>query len=316
MDLDELWRRFPKDVAAFDEAFPDEEACRRYLADARWGGVPTCSKCGCTDTWELSSGRFECQRCGYQMSVTSGTPMHRTKKPLRLWFRAMWEMTTHRSGISAKDLQRALGFGSYETAWTWLHKLRCCMVRPDREPLTGDVQFDDTYFGGNDNRPGRPRPGGKKALVYVATEAGGRVRLEHAPDLQAETIKNFSDRNLATDCQVTTDGYRSYNKTALGARTHSKHVQKKRRNINTDPLHLVHFVISLAKRTWIGTYHGAPGHKYLQAYFDEFEFRHNRRKTRGVGRVMAQLLLAFSNTHRISYDTIVARRPFARFETA
>lgn len=315
MDLEELWRAFPKDVLAFDKAFPDEEACREYLVQIRWGGIPTCTRCLSTETWELSSGRFECSHCGYQMSVTAGTPMHRTKKPLKTWFRAMWEVATHRTGISAKDLQRSLGFGSYKTAWTWLHKLRRCMARPDRDPLRGDVQVDDTYFGGNTRRPGRPRPGGRKALVFVAVEPGGRVRIEHAPNLRTETVKSFLDRNLEKDCEVTTDGYRSYNKTSLDSRTHRKHIQQAKRNLTADPLQHAHFLISLAKRMWLGTYHGGTSQKHLQAYFDELEFRFNRRKTNGVGRIMARLLHVFANTGRITYESIVARQPFARFET-
>ena len=123
MDLEELWREFPRDAGSFERAFPDDEACRRYLVEVRWGGTPICAKCDSSKTWELSNGRFECTECGYQMSVTAGTPMHRTKKPLKDWFRAMWEVATHKTGISAKDLQRTMGFGSYKTAWTWLHKL-------------------------------------------------------------------------------------------------------------------------------------------------------------------------------------------------
>ena len=175
VDLERIWREFPKTVEEFEAAFPDEDACRRFLVLLRWGDQPSCAKCGCSETWELTNGRFECRDCGHQMSVTAGTPLHRTKKPLRLWFRAMWEMVTHRNGISAKDLQRVLGLGSYKTAWLWLHKLRKCMVLPGRARLRGPVQLDDTYIGGEDDRPGRPK--GNKALVFVAAEARGRVRL-------------------------------------------------------------------------------------------------------------------------------------------
>ena len=250
------------------------------------------------------------------MSVTAGTPMHRTKKPLTMWFRAMWEVATHRTGISAKDLQKIMGFGSYETAWTWLHKLRNFMARPERSALDGGVQVDDAWFGGNDNRPGRPKPGGKKALVIVAVEPNGRARIEHAPNMLTTTTKSFANRNLEENCIVTTDGYKSYNKVSLGARSHQRHIQKKERNIVFDPLQSAHFVISLARRMWLGTYHGGTSKKHLQAYFDEFEFRYNRRKTKGVGRIVARLLHSFSLGGRLSYDDIISRRAFARFETA
>ena len=314
MDGESIWRGFPKTVAEFDEAFPDEEACRRFLVDLRWGGEPVCNKCGCSKMWELSSGRFECSGCGYQMSVTAGTPLHRSKKPLKLWFRAMWEVATHKNGISAKDLQRILGLGSYETAWTWLHKLRRCMTAADREPLHGPVQLDDTYIGGKDDRPGRPN--GTKAVVLVAAEPGGRVRLEHSPDLTKASVRSFTSRNLSADCRVTTDGYRSFSPKSLSPRTHVRHIQNKKRNIVVDPLQRSHFAMALVKRFWIGTYHGAVSDKHLQPYLHEFEFRHNRRKTKGVGRITARLMQNLVAAGTITYATIVSTVPFVQFETA
>lgn len=314
MHFEYLWRAFPKTVAEFDEAFPDEEACRRFLIELRWGGAPQCAKCGCLDMWELASGRFECGNCGYQMSVTAGTPMHRSKKPLKLWFRAMWEVATHKNGISAKDLQRILGFGSYETAWTWLHKLRRCMVGCNRERLHGPVQLDDTYIGGKDDKPGRPN--GTKAVVLVAAERGGRVRLENSPDLTKKSVRSFAERNLAQDCWVTTDGYRSFSPKSLSPRKHLRHVQNQQRRIVNDPLQGCHFAMALVKRLWIGTYHGAVSDKHLQPYLHEFEFRHNRRKTIGVGRITARLLQNVVTAGRITYDNIVSTVPFALFETA
>jgi len=314
MDYEMIWRQFPKTVDEFDERFPDDEACRRFLVELRWQGRPQCARCGTEKMWELGSGRFECSKCGYQMSVTAGTPLHKTKKPLKLWFRAMWEIATHKNGISAKDLQRALGFGSYKTAWTWLHKLRRCLVRADREPLRGPVQLDDTYIGGKDDRPGRPK--GNKALVLVAAERRGRVRLEHSPDLTKDSVRSFAKRNIAKRTEVTTDGYRSFGPKSLSPRTHHRHVQKKKRHIPDDPLQHAHFAMALVKRLWIGTYHGGISRKYLQNYLDEFEFRYNRRHTQGVGRVMARLLQQLANAGTVTYDTICTTTPFARFETA
>lgn len=314
MDYERIWREFPKSVVEFEERFPDDEACRRFLVELRWGGQPKCSRCGCEKSWELASGRFECSACGYQMSVTAGTPLHKTKKPLTLWFRAMWEVATHKNGISAKHLQRVLGLGSYKTAWTWLHKLRRCVPRPDRDPLCGPVQLDDTYIGGKDDRPGRPK--GNKAVVLVAAEARGRVRLEHSPDLTKKSVRSFADRNIAQHSHVTTDGYRSLGPRSLYPRTHDRRVQNKKRHITNDPLQHAHFAMALLKRFWIGTYHGGISRKYLQTYLDEFEFRYNRRNTQGVGRIMARLLQHLVNAGTITHRNIFATVPFARFETA
>lgn len=308
-----LWRKFPKTLAEFEAAFPDDEACRRFLIEVRWGGTPRCEQCGCTEVWELSNGRFECSACGYQTSVTAGTPLQGTRKPLRLWFRAIWEVVARKNGISAKDLQRLMGFGSYRTAWVWLHKLRRCMVRPARERLDGTIQIDDAYVGGLDQRPGRPN--GNKAVILVATEAGGRVRLEHAPNLTGATIHEFAQRNLAEGTRVTSDGYRSYSAKSLAGRPHSAHVQKHKRHLPEDPLQQAHFAVSLVKRWLIGTHHGAVREKHLQAYLDEFEFRYNRRKTNGTGRLVARVLQILVNSPHTTESALYESVPTRRFRS-
>ena len=130
--------------------------------------------------------RSSARTCGHQTSLTSGTLLEKTRKPLKVWFRAVFEISTRRTGISAKDLQRIMGFGSYETAWTWLHKLRAALVRPDREPLGPFVQIDEALVGG--------KGGPHKELVLVAAEAGGRVRLAHVENNDEGTLERFADR--------------------------------------------------------------------------------------------------------------------------
>jgi transposase-like protein len=314
VDPEAIWRDFPKTLTDFERTFPDEESCRRFLIELRWGDSPRCSRCDSSSLWELSNGRFECPACGHHTSVTAGTPLHGTRKPLKLWFRAVWEMTTHKGGISAKDLQRIMGFGSYETAWSWLHKLRRCTFSQKRKRLAGPVQVDDGYVGGRDERPGRPN--GNKALVLVAAEAWGRVRMEHSPNLTKRSVKSFADRNIVTQAAVTTDGYRSFSSKSLGSRKHTQHVQPQKRHFTYDPLQQAHFALSLFKRCWIGTYHGAVSRKHLQVYLDEFEFRYNRRKTVGVGRIAARLFQSMVSKSRITYGLIVyGTKPCQRFAT-
>src|SRR6476620_11050018 len=135
-DKDDLWRNFPKTAIEFDRRFATEEACRTYWIEARWGGEPACARCGSKRVWAERGGfLFECGDCDHQTSLTSGTLLEKTRKPFKVWFRAVFEISSRRNGISAKELQRILGFGSYKTAWSWLHKLRAALVRPDREPL-------------------------------------------------------------------------------------------------------------------------------------------------------------------------------------
>ena len=233
--------------------------------------------------WTIREGTtFECADCGHQTSLTSGTLLEKTRKPLKMWFRAIFEISTRRTGISAKDLQRIMGFGSYKTAWSWLHKLRAAMVRPEREPLGPFVQVDETLVGGK----GSPH----KELILVAAEADGRVRLAHAENNDEGTLKSFADSQIAADAQVVTDGLASYNSDSLGERPHQAVIQSKEQRRESDALQGCHWTTSLLKRWLLGTHAGAVRPKHLQAYLDEFAFRHNRRKTNGVGRIAARVI--------------------------
>src|SRR5262245_31582740 len=280
---DDLWRDFPKTATEFEARFATEEDCRAYWIQARWGGKPACQRCHSTRVWPLRGGTwFECADCGHQTSLTSGTVLEKTRKPLKVWFRAVFETSTRRTGISAKDLQRILGFGSYETAWTWLHKLRAAMVRPNREPLGPFVQIDEALVGG--------KGGPHKELVIVAAETGGRVRLAHANTNDEDTLKRFADGQIAPDTHVVTDGHAGYNQGSLGQRPHDAVVQTKAERRDNDAVQGCHWTISLLKRWLLGTHAGAVRDKHLQAYLDEFVFRHNRRKTNGVGRIAARVI--------------------------
>ncbi len=277
-----LWRDFPKTAIEFEERFASEEDCRAYWIEARWGGRPACARCDSTRVWHERGGTlFECAECGHQTSLTSGTVLEKTRKPLKMWFRAVFEISARRNGISAKDLQRIMGFGSYKTAWSWLHKLRAAMVRPEREPLAQDVEMDEAFVGSK-------RLG--KCMVLVAKEAAGRVRLVHAENNDEATLKHFADTTVADDAAITTDGLASYNVRSLGQRQHEMCVQTPAERRSKDALQGVHWTVSLLKRWLLGTYAGAVKTKHLQSYLDEFVFRYNRRKTNGVARIAARTI--------------------------
>ena len=293
MEPNELWLSFPKTLEEFDDRFPNEAACRAYLIELRWGGSVRCARCECDETWELQNGRFECKRCGHQTSVTAGTLLHRTRKPLRLWFRAMWEMAVRKGGINACELQRLMGFGSYGTAWNWLHKLRRAMAERSCHRLDGFVVVDESYLGGKGEVRGR---GTGKALVLVAAEdGGGRIRLEPADDASADSIGSFVGRNIGNEAHVTTDGWSGYSPGAIGGR---QHIAKAKADLTSrDPFHMCHLVAALLKRWWLGTYHGSMSPKHMRFYFEEFTFRFNRRKTDGIGRITSRLLqMAITST--------------------
>jgi transposase-like protein len=154
---DDLWRDFPKTATEFEARFATEEDCRAYWIEARWGGKPACARCGSTYVWTIRDGTtFECRDCDHQTSLTSGTVLEKTRKPLKMWFRAVFEISTRRTGISAMDLMRIMGFGSYKTAWSWLHKLRAALVRPEREPLGPcmGLRLSRAIFSGPPRAPG------------------------------------------------------------------------------------------------------------------------------------------------------------------
>ena len=282
LNHNDLWRDFPKTAQEFEARFATEADCRAYWIEARWGGKPACAKCNSTRVWSERAGvLFECADCGHQTSLTSGTLLEKTRKPFKVWFRAVFEISTRRTGISAKDLQRILGFGSYKTAWTWLHKLRTAMVRSDSEPLGPFVQLDEALVGG--------KGGPHKELVLVAAEADGRVRLAHAANNDGATLKLFVSGQVAEDASVVTDGHAGYNKKSLEKRPHEAVVQSKQERRENDAVQSCHWTISLLKRWLIGTHAGGVRAKHLQAYLDEFAFRHNRRKTKGVGRIAARV---------------------------
>ena len=140
----------------FEKRFATEEACHEYLYQFRWPNGYQCPQCTHQKAWFTERKLYHCAKCGYETSITEGTIFQDTSKPLSVWFRAMWYITNQKHGISALGLQRALGLGSYRTAWTWLHKLRCAMVRPGRDQLSGSIEVDRNLFWRPKTRKARP----------------------------------------------------------------------------------------------------------------------------------------------------------------
>jgi transposase-like protein len=234
---------------------------------------------------------MHCKGCGHQSSITAGTIFHGTRSPLRQWFRAMWWVTTQKNGASALGLQRILGLGSYETAWTWLHKLRRVMVRPGRDRLAGEVEVDETFVGGIEESGGRRHS--KKALVAVAVEirgtAIGRVRLQRVRDSTAESLLTFVRHAVTPGSCVVTDGLQAYRGLTTVGYSHERRVIKGSEAPDA-LLPRVHRVASLLKRWLLGTHQGRPDRAHLPYYLDEFTFRFNRRAARHRGLLFYRLL--------------------------
>ena len=213
---------FPRSLIEFQQRFGDEAACAQYLIATRWPDGFVCPGCSCGKAWRLETKAwtFECAGCGRQTSVTAGTIMHHSKLPLTAWFWAAYLMATHSNGISALQLQRQLALGSYKTAWLLCAKLRCSMLAPDRSPLAGLVEVDETEITCRSKNDPVSGGGGRshqgKILVVGAVEvvdsgAGpGRIRLSQVPDYSASSLHAFLAANLAPGATAKTDGWSGY----------------------------------------------------------------------------------------------------------
>lgn len=278
---------FPKTLREFQSQFSTEAACRAYLALCRWPEGFACPRCEHRHAYELKSlGLWQCTRCRYQVSVTAGTILHRTRTPLTVWFWAAYLMTTDKRGLSALLLQRQLGLGNYETAWMMLHKFRRAMVNTTREPLYGEVEIDDTWVGGAQAglRGSRQLKGRKAALVLVAVEkrdrSSGRVRMEVIRDIKAVTVLSFLKKHVASGATIYTDGLKSYAGFQEAGYKHVPRTQPIRSALRKGTKSVVpraDRAIGNLQQWLIGTYHGVSKDQ-LQVYLDEFVFRHNRRR--------------------------------------
>lgn len=282
---------YPRTLMEFEQSFNTEQACREYLYQLRWPEGFRCPRCRYHEAWQIGRGLNECKQCHFQTSVTAGTIFQDTRKPLRLWFRAIWYVTNQKHGVSALGLQRALGLGSYRTAWTWLHKLRYAMVRPGRDRLSGTIEVDETYIGGE--KPGkRGRGAAGKALVVVAAQEDGgrigRIRLRRVSDASANSLVPAVQECIEPGAVVRTDGWSGY--TQLQALGYFHKVIRQESHLGENLLPLVNRVVSLLKRWLLGTHQGAVQMSHLDYYLDEFTFRFNRRRSRSRGMLFYRLV--------------------------
>jgi len=301
-------REYPRTLPEFEAEFTTEAACRDYLFRVRWPNGFRCPRCGHPKAWPIGNALFQCTHCRYRASLTSGTIFENTRKPLRLWFRAMWWVSSQKTGASALGLQKVLGLGSYETAWTWLHKLRRAMVRPGRDRLSGVIEVDETYLGGPEEGL-RGRETQNKALIVVAAqEAGkcvGRIRLRRVPDASADSLLAFVDDAIEPGSMVKTDGWKGYTELETRGYRHQVLILSRRNESASDLLPRVHRVVSLLKRWLMGTHQGAVSHEHLDYYLDEFSFRFNRRSSRHRGLLFYRLVQQAVAIEAVPYKDMV-----------
>ena len=258
----------------FRARYNTEDACRAELFRLRFPDGFICPVCGCREYYPVRSrSTCQCRACRHQTSVTAGTVMHRTKLPLTIWFWAIYLCATDKRGISAVQLSRTLGI-SYDSAWHLLDRIRTAMGQRDENYLlSGIVELDDGYIGGNSHNGKRGRGTDKpKIVVALSKSTNGAAlyaRMKVVENIQGKTLQQIVDQYIVPGSKAECDGYRSY--------LNLDGVQLEPKKYEVGDLHWLHKAISNLKAFLIGTYHGRC--TKLQAYLDEFCFRFNRRMT-------------------------------------
>jgi transposase-like protein len=243
------------------------------------------------------------------MLVTAGTILQDSHLSLTIWFRAMWQITSQKNGISALGLQRVLGLGSYKTAWAMLHKLRRAMVRPGRDRLSGTVEVDEAYWGAEESGL-IGRLAVHKAIIAVAVEEDGRrigrVRLQTIPNLTQAVLHGFIAASVEPGSKVRTDGFKS--NLGLNGYTHQRQVQTEQPE-EEHVLPRVQRVIGLLKRWLMGTHQGAVSAEHLDDYLNEFTFRFNRRTSASRGKLFYRLVQQAVQMEPVPFAKLVKPQP-------
>lgn len=273
-----------RSVMDFMKYFNTDEKCLDYLINLKWGETGfRCSRCGHDEYGVITTRNLlQCKRCYNQESFISNTIMRGTRKSLAQWFWAIYTIATQKTGISAMELYRQMEFGSYQTAWTWLQKIRMAMVDPGRPKLNFDVEMDETYIFTGDER-GRSMAG-EKVLVLCAVEVinnlkkptSGKIYLRSVEAASQVNINSFVKDHVMPHSTIRTDGWKGYNGlTKIG------YVHKVMRLTcpadASKQLPRVHRVFANLQSWLIGT-HKFVSKKHVQNYLNEYTARFNSRR--------------------------------------
>jgi transposase-like protein len=261
------------------EQFGTDDACREVLESLRWPKGITCPRCqGKKISHMYTRDQFDCDSCGYQFSVTSGTIFHDTHLPLRKWMIAIYLIVESKKGISANQIKRTIAV-SYKTAWYLCHRIRAAMTEAQPKKLSGTVEVDETFIGGKKRGVGRGRGPAGKTVVGGIVERGGDVRLSMLPNTTKKTLHSFINqfadpktREIFTDEWPAYKGIADHDTAHKTVNHHKKQWVHGKVHTNT-----IENVWSLLKRSIIGSYHKVSK-KHLDAYLDELEWRYNNRK--------------------------------------
>ncbi|HUZ33868.1 MAG TPA: IS1595 family transposase [Xanthobacteraceae bacterium] len=284
-------------VREWEKAFPNEDACCAYLVGHRWPAGVACPRCGATNVGKHGTmpWHWQCYACGsptsYRFSHITGTIFENTNKPLRDWFRVLHLMLTSKKGISALQIYRMLGFGSYKTAWYMCHRLRAGMQDRDFKKLMGIVEVDETFVGGKaKNRHKDKRGDGSggtggagKAVVAGAVSRKGNVVARVVDNVRADTLTSFIRETVSTKVSLLcTDKWVAYKHLHNEFPQHAA-VDHAKGEYVVGAVHTqtIEGFWSLVKRGMVGTFHKVSP-KYLPLYVAEFQFRYNNRMNEDI----------------------------------
>ena len=285
-------------AAQFDKLFPDEEHCCAYLIVRRWPEGVACPRCGNPKVYALASGHhWQCTQCapggstGYRFSHLTGTIFENTNKPLKDWFRVIHLMLVSKKGMSALQINRYMGFGSYETAWLMCHKIRVALTE-DIGKLGGIVEVDETLVGGKAENRHKDKPdGGKgggtgvgdKAIVVGAVRRKGNVVARVIQNVQSATLTAFVQEAVSNKVSLLcTDAWSGYRKLAeKGIDMASLTIDVGNTSWARSTRKPIEGFWSILKRGVVGTYHKVSK-KYFHLYVAEFQFQYNNRENADI----------------------------------
>jgi transposase-like protein len=278
-------------AAQFERMFPDEEACCAYLVGKRWPEGVSCPRCGAEKVFPVSTKpwHWQCYTCApesYRFSHIAGTIFENTNKPLRDWFRVIHLMLTSKKGMSALQIMRFMGFGSYKTAWGMCHKVRVALME-DIDQLGGIVEVDETFVGGlakNKHKDKRGKGGGTggigsgKIPIVGAVKRKGNVIARIIENVRADTLCKFVreavSHKVSLLCTDQWKGYRKLDKEYPHATIDHSKGQYVIGAVHTQT---IEGFWSIFKRGVMGTFHKMSA-KYMPLYVAEFQFRYNNRE--------------------------------------